>query len=81
MDSILPPLQPQPDTSIEIERDSIAKMCGEFLREAGLLVAVFIPLDLTINGHPLTIAWSVAMIGIPMFLFILGMAIERKRRQ
>ena len=56
-------------------------MAGEFLREAGVLLAVFIPLDLALQGHPLTFWWAVAIVVLPFGLLATGMAIERRRRQ
>jgi hypothetical protein len=56
-------------------------MIGEFLREAAVLVFVFIPLDLIINQRPLTPGWYVAIVVMPAAFLAGGVLIERKRRQ
>ena len=56
-------------------------MLGEFLREAAVLVAVFIPLDRAVRGDRLTVGWGIAIAALPTFLLMLGMGIERTRRQ
>jgi len=75
----MPHLEPSP--SSRHERDSIARMLGEFLREAAVLVAVFIPLDRAVRGDRLTVGWGIAIVALPTFLLMLGMGIERTRWQ
>ena len=86
MEAILPPETPHPEPprpeATEIERLGIAEMVGEFLREAAVLVAVFIPLDLAISDdHNLTFWWGVAIVVLPVGFFAAGVWIERTRRQ
>jgi len=46
-----------------------------------VLLAVFIPLDLFVQGHQLT-AWSiVAIVVIPSALLASGIVLERRRRR
>jgi hypothetical protein len=56
-------------------------MLGEFLREAGVLFAVFIPLDLLVQGHQLTVRSGLAIVILPAVLLASGMMVERTRRQ
>ena len=95
MDSTLPPEQPQADLQVGLagaippvnptsntpkhERHSIAEMIGEFMREAAVLVFVFIPLDLVIEQRELTIWWILAIVVLPAFFLATGIVIERKR--
>jgi hypothetical protein len=55
-------------------------MFGEFCREAAVLTAVFIPLDLVLIDRPLTPAWGVAILGISGGLLTLGIVVERWRK-
>jgi hypothetical protein len=58
-------------------KKTISEMVGEFFREAGLLVVVFIPIDVTINGR-----WSrtlVLMLLSGALAIIGGIALERGR--
>ncbi len=63
------------------ERRSVAEMLGEFLREAGVLFAVFIPLDLLVQGHQLTLLSGLVIVILPTALLASGMLLERRRRQ
>lgn len=54
-------------------------MIAEFLREAALLVAFFIPLDLAIADRQLTWLWVIAMIIVPVSLLTAGIWLERIR--
>jgi hypothetical protein len=62
------------------DRKTIAEMGGEFLREAAVLIAVFIPLDLTMLREPLTVGWWMAILGISGGTFVAGVALERTRK-
>jgi hypothetical protein len=54
-------------------------MVGELLREAGLLLAVFFPLDMLFSGRALgTIAFLTGMM-ICLACLILGLTVERLR--
>ncbi len=63
------------------ERRSVAEMLGETLREAGVLVGVFMPLDLALEGHGLTLQWGLAIVTLPVALLAGGLMIERRRTQ
>jgi hypothetical protein len=63
-----------------MERRSTAEMLGEFLREAAVLVAVFMPLDLLIRDQAVTLGRIVLIMGISGGLLAAGVTIERVRR-
>ena len=58
---------------------SVAEMAGEALRECAILIAVFGWLDRTIQGEPFWGPGSWKVIGFSIVLFVLGVAIERRR--
>ena len=60
-------------------KKTVAEMMGEFLREAAVLVAVFIPLDMIFTGHPLP--RPLFALGMCTFLLCLvcGIILERMR--
>jgi hypothetical protein len=60
-----------------MERKSIWEMIGEFLREAGLLMVVFIPIDVLIGSRWSASLYSLMALGI--LGIIIGMVIERRR--
>ena len=62
-------------------RKTVQEMFGEFCREAAVLTAVFIPLDLVILEKPLTLQWVIVILGSSGGLLGLGMACERLRKQ
>ena len=75
-----------------VERRTNAEMLGEFWREAAVLIAVFGPLDLVLeqrinaaqnpgqeHASLLTLENLGPILGLAMFLQILGMVIERFR--
>jgi len=62
------------------ERKTVLEMFGEFCREAAVLTAVFIPLDLILVERSLTLVWGIAILGISGSLLTLGMAVERWRK-
>jgi len=62
------------------DRKTVGEMLGEFLREAAVLTAVFIPLDRAMMGEALTPGWGVAILGISGGLLATGMGVERKRK-
>jgi hypothetical protein len=63
------------------ERRSIVDMLGEFLREAALLLAVFIPLDWVFQSPAdrLTTGRLTLILGLPFGLLIIGVVLERVR--
>ena len=60
------------------ERKQIAEMLGEFLREASVLVLVFFPLDLAMQGKisPRRVVAIVTLSGVTLAL---GIVLERMR--
>lgn len=61
------------------ERKSAWEMVGELLRDAGLLTAVFLPLDLYV-GQRLTVSLAVVTIVVPVALIAAGIIVELKRK-
>lgn len=61
----------------ENQKDSVAEMIAEFLREAAVLVLVFVPLELYKRG--LSVGWLAGIIGFSVFVLGLGIALERIR--
>jgi hypothetical protein len=62
------------------ERRTAAEMAGEFLREAGVLVAVLGMLEKIVVGGWPSLGWTVAVLGAGLFLAALGAIIELRRR-
>ena len=62
------------------ERRGVAEMIADTLREAAVLFGVFMPLDLALQGHPLTFGWAIAIVLLPASLLASGVALERRRR-
>ena len=66
------------------EPKSVAEMIGEMLREAAVLVAVFVPLDVVLAFH-FTMGWKDVMLVVESTVFasalfgVSGVVIERKR--
>jgi hypothetical protein len=54
-------------------------MIGEFLREAGLLLAVFLPLDTLFSGKPLATKTFRSGMAVCLACLILGVTVERMR--
>ena len=57
-----------------------ARLIGEFMREAAVLVAVFVPLDWTVENRPLTTSLVVAIIVVVAGLMSVGVLLEMKGR-
>ena len=57
----------------------LATWLGESLREMAVLIAVFAPLDVLVQGNPLTLRVTAATIGMAVSLFALGVVIEVKQ--
>jgi hypothetical protein len=60
---------------------SVAEMIGEFLRESGLLILVFIPIDSLLDYQKAVIMWRwlFALFLLGIMAIIIGMAVERSR--
>ena len=59
---------------------TIAEMISEYLREAAVLVAVFIPLDRVLSqGKSFTYQWFWITVGVSAILLIAGITLERIR--
>jgi hypothetical protein len=52
---------------------------GESLREMAVLIAVFAPLDVLVQGNPLTLRATAVTIGAVVLLFALGVVLEVKQ--
>ena len=59
--------------------DVIATWLGESLREMAVLVAVFAPLDVLVQGKALTLRSTVFTMGMVFALFTIGVLVEVKR--
>ena len=70
------PLTPDP----HVERKSIAKMIGEYLREAAVLIGVFAILDKLVEGHEMSPGWVVAAAATSLCLLAVGIMVERSRK-
>lgn len=53
-------------------------LVGESMREMAVLVAVFAPLDILLQGRSLTVRSVAAMLLIVVPLFVLGIVLEVK---
>ena len=59
---------------------SVAEMISEYLREAAVLVAVFIPLDRILSqGKTFTRQWFWITVGVSVVLLVAGITLERVR--
>lgn len=58
---------------------SVLEMIGEFLREAAVLVLVFVPLELNKPGHQIAARWYVGIVSFSLFLLLGGIFLERIR--
>lgn len=60
---------------------TIAEMISEYLREAAVLVAVFIPLDRILSqGKAFTRQWFWITVGVSAVLLVAGITLERVRQ-
>ncbi|HLZ49231.1 MAG TPA: hypothetical protein VKP61_00635 [Candidatus Acidoferrum sp.] len=62
------------------ERKSIAEMMGEVLRDAGVLIIVFFPIDQWLAFHQLTVGFALGTLVASAALIAGGIWIERSRR-
>jgi hypothetical protein len=61
------------------DKRSVLEMVGEFMREAAVLVSVFMPLDMMIEGKPWTAARLAGTAVVSLALLAAGVTIERLR--
>lgn len=54
----------------------VAALVGESLREMAVLVGVFAPLDVLVQGKPLTFRYVATMLGVFAVLFVVGITLE-----
>jgi hypothetical protein len=57
----------------------VARMIGEFLREASVLITVFAPLELFLASGTLTIRATVGIVVVVVSCQLLGMSLELER--
>lgn len=61
---------------------SIADMLGEYLREAAVLLLIFVPVDLVIprylNKQPLPAIWLLGTLALSLAMLALGIWVERR---
>jgi hypothetical protein len=62
----------------DYERNSVLEMCGEFLREAAVLILVFVPLELYKTGT-MRKSWFLGTITFSVVLLFSGIFFERIR--
>ena len=75
------PTRLPPYADRDVDRRSVSEMLGEVMREVGVLLFVFIPLDLALQGHGLTIGWATVILVVPAAFLAAGIYVERTRRQ
>ncbi len=54
----------------------VTRLVGESLREVAILIAVFVPLEVFMQGRPLTVQAIAGIIAVVVFLLILGIFLE-----
>jgi len=62
-----------------IGKKAVSEMIGEFLRETGVLLAVFVPLDALFSGRSITTRIVIVGMGVSAVFLILGVVVERLR--
>ena len=66
------------------EPKSLAEMLGEYLREAAVLILIFVPIDLLIpkgegQGHSISAKWLIATLALSLAMLGAGMWAERRK--
>jgi hypothetical protein len=64
----------------QTDKKSVTQMIGEVLRDIGILIVVFFPLDEWITWKTLTPVFVSVSVLLSAFAVIAGIVIERKRR-
>lgn len=62
-----------------VDREPVAKMIATILRDMGLLVMVFMPLDAVFVDRPVPTGLFWQGMGWGLLLVVLGIVLERKR--
>ncbi|MFZ1138406.1 MAG: hypothetical protein ABR881_00830 [Candidatus Sulfotelmatobacter sp.] len=61
---------------------SIREMLGEYLRDAAVLVLIFVPVDILIpryiNKQTIAARWLLATLGLSAVMLVLGIWVERR---
>ena len=60
-------------------RQQVAALIGESFREVAVLLAVFVPLDVYVQGRTLTVRIALATIGLVGLFLAVGVFLEVKR--
>ena len=61
------------------DKRSVLEMIGEFLREAAVLVLVFVPLELYRPAHAISVGWFLRILGFSVSILAAGVILERIR--
>jgi len=61
------------------DNDSVAKMLGEFLREAAVLLVIFVPLEWLRRDERHGLLWWLGAMLLSISLLVAGIWIERAR--
>jgi len=59
--------------------EKIAALLGESFREVAVLLAVFVPLDVYVQGRTLTVRTALATIALVVVVLAIGVFLEVKR--
>jgi hypothetical protein len=62
------------------ERRRRARLVGDALREAGILIAVFGMLDKFLRDEGPSLAWTAAVLGAALLSFVLGIMFDERSR-
>ena len=63
------------------DKKTVAEMFGEFLREAAVLTAVFLPMDRVVGQREdLTWSWLWITVSISLLLFAVGVMLDLLRK-
>jgi hypothetical protein len=62
----------------EQEKSSVSEMIGEFLREAAVLILVFVPIEFY-KTKDISLSWFLVIVGFSILMLISGVVLERIR--
>jgi hypothetical protein len=66
---------------LEPEKKSVEEMLGEALRDIGILVIVFFPLDQWVTNRTITWKWAAGSAVVSAGALAAGIILERTRRR